>query len=438
MKFDYTREPSRDILCIDCKSFYASVECVERGLHPLRTMLVVMSGAENAGGLVLAASPLAKSVLGISNVTRSNELPDHKELVIVPPRMRLYMQKNREINQVYKTFVADEDHQVYSVDESFLDVTASLSLFKCQTAYQIAQLIQRTVKEKTGIYTTVGIGDNPLLAKLALDNEAKRNKEFIAEWRYEDVQEKVWTIAPITAFCGIGKRMATRLLCLGVTSVYDLAHANPYWLKDQLGVMGVQLYAHAWGIDRSFLGQKRRKTKEKSFGNSQVLPKDYARPEQVELVLKEIADQVAARLRAAHCQTQCVALFVGYSKGQTDRLGRSGWRKQAKIAPSNTTKVLTEHILRLFRQNYQRCDIRTVGISYSSLVFHEALQLNLFQQPEREMNNQELDHLIDWIRKKYGFRSLIHASSLLDGATALKRTGLMGGHACGTVGIDKW
>jgi len=90
-----------------------------------------------------------------------------------------------------------------------------------------------------------------------------------------------------------------------------------------------------------------------------------------------------------------VALFVGYSKGQTDRLGRSGWRKQAKIAPSNTTKVLTEHILRLFRQNYQRCDIRTVGISYSSLVFHEALQLNLFQQPEREMNNQELDPLID-------------------------------------------
>ena len=74
--------------------------------------------------------------------------------------------------------------------------------------------------------------------------------------------------APITAFFGIGKRMATCLLCLGVTSVYDLAHANPYWLKDQLGVMGVQLYAHAWGIDRSFLGQERRKTNEKSFGNS--------------------------------------------------------------------------------------------------------------------------------------------------------------------------
>jgi DNA polymerase V len=435
IEFDYEKEPSRDILCIDCKSFYASVECVERGLHPLKTMLVVMSGAENAGGLVLAASPLAKKVLGISNVTRSNELPDHKDLVIVPPRMRLYMQKNREINQVYKSFVADEDHQVYSVDESFLDVTASLSLFGCRNAYEMAKLIQRTVWEKTGIYTTVGIGDNPLLAKLALDNAAKHSKNFIAVWRYEDVQEKVWSISPITDFCGIGKRMATRLLCLGITSIFDLAHANPYWLKDRLGVIGVQLYAHSWGIDRSFLGQERRKTKEKSFGNSQVLPKDYARPNQIELVLKEMADQVAARLRAAHCQTECVSLFVGYSKGQLDHFGRSGWRKQTKIAPSNNTKVLTEHILRLFRQNYQRCDVRTVGISYSSLVYHEALQLNLFQQPEKEIFNQELDHLIDTIRKKYGYRSLIHASSLLEGATAVKRAGLVGGHAGGNVGL---
>ena len=94
MKFDYSKEPRRDVLCIDVKSFYASVECVERGLDPLKTMLIVMSGADNAGGLVLAASPLAKKVLGISNVTRKDEVPDHPELLIVPPRMKLIIYSN--------------------------------------------------------------------------------------------------------------------------------------------------------------------------------------------------------------------------------------------------------------------------------------------------------------------------------------------------------
>ena len=125
MKFDYEKEPSRDILCIDCKSFYASVECAERGLDPLKTMLVVMSNAENAGGLVLSASPIAKKVLGVSNVTRKNQVPAHPDLYVVPPRMNLYMKKNQEINNLYKEFVADEDHSEFSVDESFLDVTAS-------------------------------------------------------------------------------------------------------------------------------------------------------------------------------------------------------------------------------------------------------------------------------------------------------------------------
>lgn len=301
MKFDYSKEPSRDILCIDCKSFYASVECVERGLHPLKTMLIVMSGTENSGGLVLAASPLAKKVLGISNVTRANEVPYHKDLLIVPPRMSYYMAKNKDINQIYKSFVADVDHSVFSVDESFLDVTNSLKLFDCENAYEMAQLIQHKVKNQTGIYVTVGIGDNPLLAKLALDNGAKHSKDFISEWRYEDVQEKVWSIHPMTEFCGIGNRTVKRLNWLGIRTIKEITEADPYRLKREFGVIGLQLYAHAWGIDRSFLGQRKPAAKmDKSIGNSQVLPRDYTRQDQLELVLREIADQVATRLRSSH------------------------------------------------------------------------------------------------------------------------------------------
>jgi DNA polymerase V len=100
-----------------------------------------MSGADNAGGLALAASPMAKKVLGISNVTRKDEVPDHLDLLVVPPRMNVYMKKNQEINNLYKRFVADEDHSVFSVDESFLDITASLSYFNCDSAFKLAKII---------------------------------------------------------------------------------------------------------------------------------------------------------------------------------------------------------------------------------------------------------------------------------------------------------
>ncbi|WP_368561103.1 Y-family DNA polymerase [Enterococcus faecalis] len=410
MKFDYSKEARRDVLCIDVKSFYASVECVERGLDPLKTMLIVMSGADNAGGLVLAASPMAKKVLEISNVTRKDEVPDHPELLIVPPRMNLYMKRNSEINNLLKRFVADEDHSVFSVDESFIDITASLRYFNCDMAYR--------------------------LAKLALDNEAKNTPGFVAEWRYEDVQEKVWAISPITEFCGIGKRMAARLKMSGIESIYDLAHADPYLLKHRFGVMGLQLFAHAWGIDRSFLGEKRQVAKEKSFGNSQVLPRDYARKDQIELVLKELSDQVATRLRNSNCQTECFSIFVGYSKGQVDGLGRSGWRKQLKIARSNNTKVLTEHVLKLFRENFiPGIDIRNLGVSFGKLVWDTTLQIDLFSPPEEQIINNQLDFLIDKIRQKFGFKALIHASSLLEGATAVNCSGLVGGHAGGNVGL---
>lgn len=436
MKFDYSKEPRRDVLCIDVKSFYASVECVERGLDPLKTMLIVMSGADNAGGLVLAASPMAKKVLGISNVTRKNEVPDHPDLLVVPPRMNLYMKKNQEINNLYKRFVADEDHSVFSVDESFLDVTASLSYFKCDSAYKMARIIQRVVYNHTGVYVTIGIGENPLLAKLALDNVAKNAPGFVAEWRYEDVQEKVWSISPITEFCGIGKRMADRLKMSGIQSIYDLAHADPYLLKQRFGVMGLQLYAHSWGVDRSFLGEKQKVAREKSFGNSQVLPKDYARRDQIELVLKELSDQVATRLRNANCQTECVSIFIGYSKGQVDQLGRTGWRKQLKIARSNNTKELTAHVLSLFRENFiPGIDIRNLGVSFGKLVWDTTLQLDLFSPPEDQIVSNQLDFLIDKIRKKFGFKALIHASSLLEGATAVNRSRLVGGHAGGNVGL---
>lgn len=441
--FDYAKEPSRDILCIDCKSFYASVECVQRGLNPLETKLVVLSypsddPKQRGSGVILASSPAAKKAYGISNVSRARDLPFPypPDLFIAAPRMRLYMQKNKEINDIYKRYADESNHHVYSVDESFIDVTGSLKLYGRKTAREMAQLIQTEVLEKTGIYTTIGIGDNLLLAKLALDNAAKYQADMIAEWRYEDIPETIWKIPDMTDFWGIGKKTEKRLNHLGIFSLYDLAQANYYYVKSKLGLMGAQLYAHAWGIDRSFLGEE-VKVNAKSIGNSQILIKDYVVRSEIEIVLMEMADQVATRLRRAGAKTQIVRLSIGYSIGYLDRHGRTGFHQQMKIPPTHSSRALTAYVLLLFDNHFEGQTIRNIGVGTGNLVYTDSLQLELFGDPEEQVNDQKKDQIVDAIRKRYGFTSLVRAASLLEGARAIARSSLVGGHAGGLAGLEE-
>ncbi|MDT2605010.1 Y-family DNA polymerase [Enterococcus dongliensis] len=439
-RFDYTKEPSREILCIDCKSFYASVECVERGLNPLKTKLVVMSypsddPSQRGSGLILASSPAAKKAYGISNVSRSRGLPDTEDLVIAPPRMALYMRKNMVINNIYKKYADEQNHAVYSIDESFLDVTDSLKLFGTKNARELAKMIQIDVFKQTGIYTTIGIGDNPLLAKFALDLESKKNPDMKAEWRYEDVQEKLWSVKEITDVWGIGHRTAIRLNRMGIFTMHDLAHANYYQLKQNFGVLGTQLYAHSWGIDRSFLGQK-YKVKSKSIGNSQVLNRDYTRRNEIEIVIKEMADQVATRLRRSGAKAEVISLWIGFSMGYVDRSGSRGFQQQMKVPATNSSKQIANYLLQIFDRHYKYQDIRNVGVNCSKLVYSNALQLDLFEDPNEQVKDLKIDYVVDTIRKKFGFKSIVHANSIMEGGRAIARSSLVGGHAGGMSGIE--
>lgn len=441
-KFDYEREPSRDILCIDCKSFYASVECVERGLNPLTTKLVVMSypsdsPTERGSGLILASSPTAKKAYGITNVSRARDLPFPypEDLIITPPRMAVYMCKNMEINNIYKKYADENNHHVYSVDESFLDVTDVLKMYGVDSAYKLARIIQKDVYHQTGIYTTVGIGDNPLLAKLALDNGSKVSFDMKSEWRYEDIPDTIWKIPQLEDMWGIGKRTAEKLRNMGIRNVYELAHSNYYQLKDRMGILGTQLYAHSWGIDRTFLGQS-YKQKSKSVGNSQVLPRDYTNKKEIEVVIKEMADQVATRLRRISAKAQVVSLGVGFSLGYVDETGKSGFHQQMKIPATNATKDLSNYLMEIFNRYYNHQDVRNISVHCSNLMFTTTAQLNLFEDPEEQTRQLKTDFVIDMIRKKFGFSSIVHAHSLLDGGRAIARSHLVGGHAGGLAGIE--
>lgn len=404
--FNYDKEPRDDILCVDMKSFYSSVECVERGLNPLKTMLVVMSNAENGGGLALATSPMAKKVLGISNVTRKYDIPYHKDLLIVPPRMNLYIQKNLVINNIFRQYVSDEDILIYSIDETFIRITASKRLFH-MNAYEFSVQFQREIYHETGLFCTIGIGDNPLLSKLALDNEAKKNKDMIATWRYEDVPNTVWQIKNMTDFWGINTRTEKTLNNKGIYSIKELASYDYFSLKASMGIMGEQLFAHSWGVDRTKLSDV-YVPKSKSIGNSQVLMKDYTDVSEIKIVIREIAEQVATRIRSSGKQTSCVRLTIGYSRFDSER----GFNRQTTIQPTNQSKELTAHCMRLFDKFYNpKMAVRNIAVSYSKLTDDTSLQLNLFDEPTEIIANKELDEVVDTIRNRYGFSSLVHASS---------------------------
>ncbi|KRL05148.1 DNA-directed DNA polymerase [Liquorilactobacillus oeni DSM 19972] len=177
---------------IDNKSFYASCEAVQRGYNPLKVPLVVLSEEKNTnGGLILATSPEAKRLFHLkANVSRKRDLPQDPRLYVVPPRMNLYIQRNLQINDIFTQFTAVKDIWPYSIDESILDITHSWKLFG-NSPREVARLIQKTVRKDLGLYTTVGIGDNPVQAKIALDVYAKHTHDLIGEIHYETVTQKI-------------------------------------------------------------------------------------------------------------------------------------------------------------------------------------------------------------------------------------------------------
>lgn len=464
---DYSREPRSDIAFVDMKSFYASVECVERGLHPLKTSLCVMSRADNSAGLILASSPMFKKVFGKSNVGRSYDLPfdihtrkfsyynakkqglpttsDYikyiedwaKVTFIVPPRMDEYIAVNLEIQRIFQNYGSPDDIYPYSIDEGFIDLTTSLNYFIADKNISrkdkldaVSAKIQRDIWRETGIYSTIGMSNaNPLLAKLALDNEAKKTPTMRANWSYEDIERKVWAIQNMTDFWGIGIRMKKRLNALGIYSIKELANANPDTLKQSLGVAGLRLWFHANGIDESNVHNP-YKPKSKGLGNSQVLPRDYVKQRDIEIVLREMAEQVAIRLRRAGKKATVVAIHLGYSKHEN----KHPINTQMKIEPTNNTDILTNHVLKLFHNKYTSGAIRSVAVNYSGFVDESFGLISLFDDTNKVEKEERLQAAIDSIRDQFGFTSLLKANSLDKASRSIARSKLIGGHSAG--GLD--
>lgn len=411
----------RNILCIDLKSFFASCECVERGLDPFTTPLVVADPARGKGAITLAVTPYLKTK-GVPSRGRIYEIPRNIKYIVAPPRMSLYLQKSKEIINIFLDFISSEDIHVYSIDESFLDVTDYLKLYKTDDI-TLAKKIMNCITQKTGLTSTCGIGPNLLLAKIALDIESKHNKDYLAKWTYDDVKTKLWNIEPLTEMWGIGTKTAKKLNNLGIKKVGEINKYPITFYKKRFGIIGEELYLHANGIDTSNIKKEKLETKDKSYSISQVLYKDY-NIYNTPLIIKEMASTIAKRLRDNKKLCSTINFGITYSK-----VIGSGFHHSRKLleATDNESQIY-EICMSIFENYVDDLPIRKVSIGASKLSDNNYYQLNLFEKETTKDENNKILKCIDTINEKFGNNALLKAANLLEDSTIRNRNNKIAGH----------
>lgn len=412
---------ARTFMCIDLKSFFASCECIDRGLDPFKTPLVVASTTQGQGALTLAITPCLKKQ-GIKSRGRLYEIPKDVKYMIVDPRMKLYQAKSKDVINVYLDFVDSKDLHIYSIDECFLDVTTYLKYYN-KTDIELAEEILKTVEKKTGLTANCGIGPNMLLAKVAMDREAKLYKNGIAKWTMEDVEKKLWKITPLSDMWGIGPAMQKKLNTLGMYTIGDVANHSKEDLKKRYGIMGVELWRNCNGLDDSVISDLKVPPKEKSFSHSQMLHKDYFKAN-IGILVEEMVEVVCARLRASNYDCQLIGFGLGYNKYVT-----GGFYHSMKLdAPTRNPKEIIKVCNQMIEDYYDGSAIRKIMISVGKLSKNNSMQLSLFSDYEKDIKDEKLNHSIDLVKNKFGKNSLVKASALLDDSTIIERNEKIGGH----------
>ena len=410
-------------LCIDLKTFYASVECVERNLDPFNTNLVVADTSRGKGAICLAISPKMK-MMGIKNRCRIYEIPKNIKYIVALPRMKKYIEYSANIYAIYLKYIAKEDIHVYSIDEAFLDVTHYLKTYK-QNAIQLAKVIMKDIYDNYGITATVGIGTNLYLAKIALDIMSKHCPSNIGWLNEERYKKDLWHHKPLSDFWQIGKGIETRLNRKMIFDMYDIAHANPKILFKEFGKNAQFLIDHANGIESCTISDiKKYKPKTNSISNSQILFEDY-NYEKTKLVLKEMVELLAQQLIEKNLVTDSIKLYIGYSK---DIIKPTGGSKRLYAYTNLYSKLVGEY-LKLFEQTTDKSTpIRRLGISFERLQEDRNEQINIFENIEKNTKEKKLEKSIIELKYRMGKNIIIRGMNLEEGATTIIRNKLIGGH----------
>lgn len=414
----YEHAPNRPIICIDMRCFYASCMAMLENLDPLKVPIAVIGNFQQKGSIVLAASPPMKKRFGIKTGSRLFEIPKHPDIRLFEPKMEFFVQMSMEITNLINQFVPKEAIHVYSIDESFVDLSGTEKLWG--PPEETAKFIQKSIYGQFQIPSAVGMGPNMLMAKLALDLEGKK-KDF-AKWTYEDVPTKLWPLSPLSEMWGIGRRTERTLNNMGIFTVGDLAKTDLKTLEDRFGIMGNQLYYHAWGIDLSPLGAPLAQG-QISFGKGQVLMRDYRSRHEILAVILEMCEDVARRAREAYQVGRTISLGVSYSK---DAFGGGFHRARTIDEPTNDTMKIYKVCEQLLDEHYAERPVRQISLSISKLESENSMQLSLFD--DRKWRKRKLGTTMDYLRSKHGSTAILRAVSYTEAGTAVKRAQLVGGH----------
>ena len=410
-------------LVIDLKTFYASVECVERGLDPYCTNLVVADPSRGKGGICLAITPAMK-MLGIKNRCRLYEIPDNVKYMIAIPRMNKYIEYSANIYAIYLKYVSKDDIHPYSIDECFLDVTAYLKAYNMKSI-DLAKTIINDVFDTYGITATCGIGNNMYLAKIALDIMSKHSITNIGWLNEERYKKELWHHRPLTDFWQIGKGIETRLNKMRLYDMYDIAHCNEKRLYKEFGINAELLIDHSKGLETCTIKDiKNYKPKSSSIGTSQILFKDYEY-EKAKLVLKEMVELLSQRLIKENKVCSGIKLYIGYSK---DIIKATGGSRRLHYFTNSYKKLVYEFIKLYEEKTNKEVAIRRIGISFDYLQEDENQQIDLFEKIENKDKEKRLEKTIIEIKSKMGKNAILKGMNLQEEGTTIERNKLIGSH----------
>ena len=420
---------SRVYLCIDLKSFYASVECVARGLDPFKTNLVVADPSRGRHALCLAISPKMKA-LGVKNRCRLSDIPGNIKYEIALPRMQLYVDYCADIYALYLDYIAPEDIHVYSIDEAFIDITSYLRTYKTD-AKSFAKFLMNQIADKLHVPTTAGIGTNLYLAKIALDLTAKHAKDHIGYLTEDLFREQLWDHTPITDFWGIAGGKANRLSRYGIFTMRDIANAPQDLLYKVFGIDAELMIDHAWGRESCLMSDiKNYKSSSHSVSFSQILPRDYTYDEAA-VVMTEMAIHGCLELYKRHVITKQVWIGVGFSWNEKYA---PPWAKGSiKLnCATQLESIIGPAVKQKFKEIVPRgFMIRHLAISFCNTRDEGCEGYDLFTDWEKVDREKAVERTVLEVRDKFGKNAVLRGINLMKAGTQHERNEMIGGHRAG-------
>lgn len=456
-------------IAIDLKSYYASVECIHRGLDPLTAYLLVADESRTDKTICLAVSPALKAI-GVGSRPRLFEAKEairvyeaaHKtkiHYIVALPRMEEYEKISAQIYSIYLRYISVEDIHVYSIDECFIDATPYLHLYEKEAtgahqspAHYLSMLMIREVIKTTGITATVGIGTNLYLAKVAMDIVAKKSPPDEHGVRIAELDEMsyrflLWAHTPLTAFWQLGPGKARTLARQGIFTMGDIARmslVDREWLYKKFGVDAEILIDHAWGKEPCTMADiKAYKPKGHSLSVGQVLSRPYAF-EEARLVFSEMIDQLSLQLVEKNTRSKDLTYWVSFDPVSLERnpnyAGPISLDFYGRLHPSHvggvvhlrahtsSTKLIAGGLLHAFDQQVDHSlFIRRLGVAAESLQT-DYVQMDMFTNYAALEKEEALQRVLLEVRKKYNANALLKGKNYLAAGTARERNTQIGGH----------